>query len=659
MQKALLTALKLLIGVSVRVYIVIGLSALAMIFLVHSIQSSIYDNLEKQRAMELRHLVALAQDIARNAHSEWQAGNLSLEEAQTQAKNTLRDLRYSGDGYFYVYDPTGTVVVLGPKPELEGKSLIDLQDENGFYVIRSVLDAAQGVGDGLSHYLWPKPGSDVSQPKMSFTGSFPEWEWAIGTGVYVDDLQDQAAAIKEQLNRFLYGALAVLFVVSTIMARSITKPLRFMRTRLAALSAGNYETSPKYTIWVDEVGDMARDVNALSDALREKDQTAAEAELARARAASAELEAQKKAAQQEKKKKEDDLRRERELHEAEAKAAEEKALQAARERQQNEETAAEQKRVVDVMADALRKLSMGDLSYEIDAAMPPDYERLRDDFNAAVHALRDAIGSVSGNANIIMSETSELSAAADDLSKRTEHQAATLEQAAAAISEITATVKSSKSTAKEAFDMSRRAQEKTENGGDIVRKAVTSMTELQASSDNISTITNVIDEIAFQTNLLALNAGVEAARAGDAGRGFAVVATEVRALAQRSSEAAREIGDLIATSSSQVEQGVDLVKKTGEAFADIETSIAGISTHAENIASSAEQQSLTLEEINVAVESLDNVTQQNVTMFEESTAASQNLKIRAEELTAATGKFQMIGQAVAPSEVAEDTGFAA
>ncbi len=315
-----------------------------------------------------------------------------------------------------------------------------------------------------------------------------------------------------------------------------------------------------------------------------------------------------------------------------------KAMRAAED--ENARKTQEQADVVQVLGIALNRLSDGDLEADITAQVPPTYEKLRRDFNETVGSLRDAISGVVQNSDSIRSETAEITSAADDLSRRTEKQAATLEETAAALDELTASVKSAAQGADDASKMSADAQRNAQQGGDIARKAVTAMDEIKTSSQEISKITSVIDDIAFQTNLLALNAGVEAARAGEAGRGFAVVATEVRALAQRSSDAAREINALISSSGDQVAEGVKLVDLTGEALASIVTSVADISERVSSIATSSREQASGLAEINSSVNELDHVTQQNAAMFEETTAASHALTSEADSLVRAVARFK-------------------
>jgi methyl-accepting chemotaxis protein len=296
--------------------------------------------------------------------------------------------------------------------------------------------------------------------------------------------------------------------------------------------------------------------------------------------------------------------------------------------------------VVNALADGLSRLSLGDLTHRLDQPFSADYEQLRSDFNAAVEKLQGAMGIIAANASQIGAGADEIAGASDDLSRRTEQQAASLEETAAALDEITATVRKSADGAKTARQAVQTAKSGAAEGGEVVRQAVTAMGEIEKSSKQIGQIIGVIDEIAFQTNLLALNAGVEAARAGEAGRGFAVVASEVRALAQRSADAAKEIKALISASTQQVGAGVDLVGRTGEALTQISAHVDQIDGLVGEIAASSQEQALGLAEVNAAVNQMDQVTQQNAAMVEESTAATHALRSEASELRRLIGEFK-------------------
>jgi methyl-accepting chemotaxis protein len=297
--------------------------------------------------------------------------------------------------------------------------------------------------------------------------------------------------------------------------------------------------------------------------------------------------------------------------------------------------------VVKDLARALSRLADNDLTTRIGGEFPGQYEQIKADFNAAIGQLEGSIALVTDNARAIHSGTGEVSSAADDLSRRTEQQAASLEETAAALDEITATVRKTADGANHARQVVATAKSEAEQSGTVVGDAVKAMGAIEKSAQEISQIIGVIDEIAFQTNLLALNAGVEAARAGEAGKGFAVVASEVRALAQRSAEAAKEIKALIQASTTQVASGVNLVGETGKALTRIVTQVTEIAGIVTEIAASAQEQATGLHQVNTAVNQMDQTTQQNAAMVEESTAASYSLAQEAEKLTSLIGQFKI------------------
>jgi methyl-accepting chemotaxis protein len=303
--------------------------------------------------------------------------------------------------------------------------------------------------------------------------------------------------------------------------------------------------------------------------------------------------------------------------------------------------------VVGALGEGLTRLAASDLSFRIETSFPADYERLRADYNRAMDSVADTMSAVTDATSGINNGATDIRQASDDLSQRTEQQAASLEETAAAMDEITSTVRKTAAGAVRANSVVEEARLEAEQSGAVVRRAVDAMSGIERSSNEISEIISVIDGIAFQTNLLALNAGVEAARAGDAGRGFAVVASEVRALAQRSAEAAKDVKTRITASSEQVDAGVELVSETGKALDRIIVRIGEISTLVSQIAVAAEQQATGLQQVNTAVSEMDGVTQQNAAMVEEATAAARSLSAEADELARQVARFK-IGTATTP-----------
>jgi methyl-accepting chemotaxis protein len=422
---------------------------------------------------------------------------------------------------------------------------------------------------------------------------------------------------------------------------SLVRPMVRVTRTTERLATGDTSPVTGFDRTRGEIGRMAAALRIFRDGLIENVRLQEEERQREIRVREAEATAEterREAAERQRQAEAEQERRERERQAAEQAEREERRRVADEERRARE---AEQAAVVSSLASGLKRLAEGDLRVRIDQTFSEGYEQLRLDFNDAVVTLADLIRSISGTSGTIHESASEIAGAAGDLSRRTETTAATLEETAAALNQLTASVTSAADGARQADRIVQGAKANAEKSSVVVTQTVEAMGEIESSSSQISKIIGVIDDIAFQTNLLALNAGVEAARAGDAGRGFAVVASEVRALAQRSSDAAREINQLISSSGTQVKRGVDLVGQAGEALKSIVASIGEISAHVTEIATSANEQSTGISEINTAVAQLDQTTQQNVAMFEETTAASQSLTRDADALNGMVGRFQV------------------
>ena len=423
----------------------------------------------------------------------------------------------------------------------------------------------------------------------AFTAAFSHLATEMGAlGDLIESRNAETARAAQQGNNTLILVqIAVSVVVAVLMAlggwwvtRSITASITRLRLGIRAVANGNFDLNLASVTSHDEVGEIAVDIDRISERVTRA-------------------------------------------------LAEQTGLQEA------------SQRVIRILGGGMEQLSAGNLTMQIDEPFGAEYDSLRLDFNATRQNLASAIAQVVEASHTIRVRSTEISTASEDLSRRTENQAAALEETATALDELTASVKSAADGAHEVENIVRAARKGAEDSGVVVQATVAAMAEIEKSSEQISQIIGAIDDIAFQTNLLALIAGVEAARAGDAGRGFAVVASEVRALAQRSSAAAKEIKTLIAAAAKHVGRGVDQVGKVGEALNSIVGSVANISTLMTSMAAGAAVQSTGLAEINTSVTQLDQVTQQNAAMVEESSAASHALHQEVAGLAELVAKFRI------------------
>jgi methyl-accepting chemotaxis protein len=473
--------------------------------------------------------------------------------------------------------------------------------------------------------------------------------WAASNGELTRLLEARLGRMQTALTvqlAIVVALMAFAGLLSLLIARGLGQRFAVLGQAMEKLGKGDRHVDVPCLEDKNETGRIAATLALLKTSLgeretaeqqRQRDQAQREAERAQALAAEQEL-----VAKNQREREEAAAQRQAEGERVRERAEAEKLI-AAEAQRKAEQAAIEQAQelVVSSFGQGLAALAQRKLGFRLNHDLPPAYRQLQDDFNSAMAQLAEALGVIKDEAGDMSGGAGEISHAADDLSRRTESQAASLEQTAAALDQITATVGKTAERAQQSNEVVVKARADAEISNNVVRDAVTAMQSIEESARQISQIIGVIDEIAFQTNLLALNAGVEAARAGEAGRGFAVVASEVRALAQRSASAAKEIKSLISMSSEQVESGVQLVGETGAALTRIVAHVNDISGLITEITVSAQEQATALKEVNTAINQMDQTTQQNAAMVEESTAASHKLAEQSRHLTTLVGQFEL------------------
>ena len=508
----------------------------------------------------------------------------------------LQALRPFGSGRVTLLSQSGNWIV-PPIPDLATKEY----NGEGNDVVKSALS---DLKPGLIHNLTYDGKDPFDRVVYPFALPGVNTTWVILVDVPHAVIN---APVQDQTFMMIVAGILVLAAVMIALYFAVRafvqRPIGSLVASVKALSDGKYEHSVAGQDRADEIGSVAKALEGFRFALADTQRLEAEANNQR-----------------------DAAEAERGRSEAE-----------------RHQSITLQRHIVSIVGSGLSELSQGNLGHRITEDFPGEYAKLKQDFNAALESLEETINTMNLSVVNIGSGTSEISGSASDLAKRTEQQAASLEETAAALNELTAQVNSSADNARTAADNVNLACEDAEKSGEVVRKAIASMQGIEQSSTEVSRIIGVIDEIAFQTNLLALNAGVEAARAGEAGKGFAVVAQEVRELAQRSANAAKEIKTLINTSAVQVKEGVDLVGRAGDTLHKISEQVMGINGLIRQISASASEQAIGLKEINQAMNQMDQVTQQNAAMVEETTAASITLNDEAQTLKQLVTRFRVSG----------------
>lgn len=481
------------------------------------------------RRLATKHVVEVAAGVIEAFAQREATGELSRDQAQAAARETLKTLRYEGSEYLWVHTLDLTMVMHPTKPELDGKSLAAMKDPLGVPMFVTMNEVVRANGAGFVEYHWPKPGSAQPVPKVSYVQGLSRWGWVVGSGIYVDDVASAFWADVARLSALLAVIGAVLLVGVTYVVRSILRPLH--------------------------------------QAMRVAERTAS-----------------------------------------------------------------------------------GDLSHPIDADPAGDeLSALLASLGTMQRQLQVTVAGIRRVAQVIQGSVHETQRGNEEVERRAQEQVVRLEETASTIEELSATVRQNAHTAQSVDTKAREAAEAAVTTGEIVDAVVAKMNQMTADARRIGDISTVIDDIAFQTSILALNASVEAARAGEHGRGFSVVANEVRELALRSASSAREIKQLIASTSTQIQAGATIARSAGEAVKGVVQNARGLSALVSDITSATGQQSLALEQATQAVTSIDHLNQQNVEFISKAATSARALAAEADALSHEVARFLLEAGATSSS----------
>ena len=601
---------------------VLGFVALASFQL-----SNTRHNLVELKKAEIKSVVESAVAMLDSFQAQVTSGELTLEQAQTQAKATLTAMRYSNDDYVFAvtYD---YVMIVNANPAVVDTNMRDRTDSSGKRFIEEYTDGARTQGSIFTTFLFSGADADTEIEKLTYVQSFAPWSWAIGTGVLQTDIDAIYAENVMASGGVALAIIAGLLLAGWLLARSLTKPINALNAEMVEIANGRFDQAVSGTDRIDELGNMARAVEVFREnGLKVSQMTEAEA---------ARIVADQRARAQ----------MMQQLQQAFGNVVDAAVAGDFSKRVDVEFPDAELNQLAGSVNNLVETVDSGlsetsrvlasiakaDLTEKVSGSYSGAFGQLKDDTNAVADKLTEIVGQLRQTSGAMKTATGEILSGANDLSERTTKQAATIEETSAAMEQLATTVLENAERAKEASVVAADVTRTAEEGGHVMGEANSAMERIETSSAKISNIIGMIDDIAFQTNLLALNASVEAARAGEAGKGFAVVAVEVRRLAQSAAEASSEVKALIEQSANEVKSGSRLV---ADAAAKLETMLASArSSNAlmESIARESRQQASAIDEVNVAVRQMDEMTQHNAALVEETNAAIEQTEGQAREL---------------------------
>ena len=614
MFKELSIKVKLLILVISSIFIVSTVIIVESIYNVNKLtQNNIADFREKAysaKELELKNYVELAYKVIESFHKQVDGSN--EEQMKKAALNAVMNMTYGSDGYYWINDSNHVVIGHAVKPSLNGKSLYNLKDKNGVFIYQEIVKAAnKSTQGGLVEYVWSKPGKEEPQPKFSYVKNFKQWDFIVGTGAYVDNVESEVLKMQEKANdeisTIIIESVIISIIVSILVAlafifisnRVIIQPLnKFQEGLLDFFSFLNKEKTDTNELEIqanDEIGRMSKIVN--ENILKSKKLIDDDHLLI------------------------DDVKQ---IVKAVSEGYLDKSVQAST----SNEALNELKDLLNDMLANLQQLvgvNINNLSSVLDSYANRDFTKTLDERTSGkigkeIINLNSMITQILNDnyqdGTILNSNAQELSSSVSTLSSNATSQAASLEETAASIEEITGNIKQTSQKAQTMLDISSQTKEASSKGKDLASNTANAMDDINENVTAITDAITMIDQIAFQTNILSLNAAVEAATAGEAGKGFAVVAQEVRNLASRSAEAAKEIKDLVESALENATKGKNISTNMIDGFVDLEQKVLETNQLIDDVTNAAREQTIGMSQISDAINQLDQFTQQNAQIAE-------------------------------------------
>ncbi|QKJ23368.1 methyl-accepting chemotaxis protein [Poseidonibacter lekithochrous] len=626
--------------------VISSISIISIILIIDSISSinkitnnnikNFKENSFLTKEVELKNYTELAYNVIESFYKRANSNN--EEELKQAAIKAVMNMKYGKDGYFWINDSKHVVIAHGSKASLKGRNLINLKDKNGVYVYQEIVRKANAnTNGGLVEYAWPKPGEENASPKFAYVKNFKPWDFIVGTGAYVDNIDKSVTKMQDSASEEITSAILILTIITIIVAiivsilfivisnKIIVNPLqKFEVGLLDFFKFLNKETADAKELEVnskDEIGTMSKIVN--ENIVKTKDLLIQDNHL---------------------------MNDVKEVVSAVSQGYLDKRV----ENSTNNEALNELKELLNTMLSNLQSLvglNINTLSDVLDSYANRDFTKTLDTattgkIGSEIYNLHKIITLMlnenNKDGNILQTSSSELSINVTTLSQNATNQAASLEETAASIEEITGNIAQTNEKAQTMLKISSETKSASSNGKKLASDTASAMEDI---NDNVIAITeaiSVIDQIAFQTNILSLNAAVEAATAGEAGKGFAVVAQEVRNLASRSAEAAKEIKVLVETATAKADHGKNISSNMIEGFTDLENKIFETNQLIDDVTNAAKEQTIGMAQISDAVNQLDQFTQQNAQIADKANQIAQRTDEIAKEVVENVQQYKFL-----------------